>query len=113
MLGPCYTRVRSVKLDSWTKDNVEIMDNIGNGIANNYWEENLENSYSKPDANSTQNELVRFIQDKYVKRIFCTADKLDPVSKYLDCKKNGIDPKEKYSEIIVKKPNVPIVPISK
>lgn len=40
-LSPKVTRVRSTKLDTWYAEFVEIMDNIGNEIANSYWEFNI------------------------------------------------------------------------
>ena len=32
------TRVYSTKIDSWNKSNFQIMDHVGNEIANSYWE---------------------------------------------------------------------------
>ena len=36
--GMQVTRVRSIRLDSWTLADCKIMENIGNKIANMYWE---------------------------------------------------------------------------
>lgn len=37
-LGPRLTRVKSVKLDNWIQDHLDIMNAIGNEVANSYWE---------------------------------------------------------------------------
>jgi hypothetical protein len=37
-LGPSVSRVRSTKLDSWVQDNIDIMEAIGNAVANSYFE---------------------------------------------------------------------------
>jgi len=92
-LGPIYTKVRSVKLDVWTRDMAEIMEKIGNKIANEYWEYKMPIGYKKPDVGSSQTELDRFIQEKYMKRSFAPPKFIDPVSEYLDAKKNGNQPK--------------------
>jgi hypothetical protein len=33
-LSPSVTRVRSTRLDEWIQENIDIMDNIGNKMAN-------------------------------------------------------------------------------
>ena len=84
-----YTKVRSVKLDNWTRDTLNIMDKIGNKIANEYFESSLEKSYRKPDYNSTQFELEKYIHDKYVKRIYSPIKLMDPVSCFLEGKEKA------------------------
>lgn len=99
-LTPVYTKVRSVKLDIWTKDMVEIMDKIGNKLANDYFEYKMIKGYRKPDGSSSQLELERFIHDKYVKRIFSPSNYFDPVMEYLENKKNNFEKKvEKVKDI--------------
>ncbi|EGR30885.1 hypothetical protein IMG5_121830 [Ichthyophthirius multifiliis] len=55
------TRVYSTKIDRWNIENVEIMDYIGNGIANSYWE------FKQPEANLKIRKNIKqpgFISDK-------------------------------------------------
>ena len=40
-LGPSVSRVRSTTLDNWLQENIELMDNLGNQVANQYWEFSL------------------------------------------------------------------------
>jgi len=78
-LGPSITRVRSVKLDSWKNDFIEMMEGIGNGRANAYFEKNLPSS-KKADASWQTNDIRKFIQDKYVKKLFAPLDRDPPVA---------------------------------
>ena len=91
MLGPIYTKVKSVKLDIWNRSWAETMEKIGNKIANEYFEYKMPTSYRKPNVNSSMSDLERFVHDKYVKRLFSPPDFVDPVTEYLDAKKNGTD----------------------
>lgn len=85
-MGPVYTKVRSVKLDNWTRDTLNIMEKIGNKIGNEYFESTLQKSYRKPDNNSSQFELEKYIHDKYVKRIYSPSNLMDPVTCFLEGK---------------------------
>lgn len=76
-LGPSVTRVRSTNIDGWFQENVEVMDSIGNSVANSYWEYSLPKQfmyskyslyYSKPTINAGLDALIRFVQEKYVKK---------------------------------------------
>lgn len=91
MLGPIYTKVKSVKLDIWNRSWAETMEKIGNKIANEYFEYKMPTSYRKPNVNSSMSDLERFVHDKYVKRLFSPPEFVDPVTEYLDAKKNGTD----------------------
>lgn len=54
-LGRLITRVRSVKIDSWTQDEIEILAAIGNSTANAYWEHSM-NSHSRPTLDSSNEQ---------------------------------------------------------
>ncbi len=79
------------------------MDKIGNKIGNEYFESSLQKSFRKPDGNSSQFELEKFIHDKYVKRLYSPNNLMDPVSCLLEGKEianknenfNIPEPKEK------------------
>lgn len=75
----------------------EIMEKIGNKIANEYWEFKMPIGYKKPTVSSSQTELEKFVQDKYVKRLFSPPEFVDPVTEYLDAKKNGAQIKQQTS----------------
>jgi hypothetical protein len=67
-LGPSISRVRSTALDTWTQENIDIMENLGNGIANKYWEYSLEEE--KPNESSSLEVIKQFVYDKYVKKLW-------------------------------------------
>ena len=52
-LGPSVTRVRSSKRDTWTTEFVEIMDKIGNKLANEYFEYKIPSNYQGITQNMT------------------------------------------------------------
>ena len=91
MLGPIYTKVKSVKLDIWNRSWADTMEKVGNKIANEYFEYKMPTSYRKPNVNSSMQDLERFVHDKYVKRLFSPPEFVDPVTEYLDAKKNGTE----------------------
>jgi len=97
-LGPHITRVRSVKLDGWTKDNIEIMATVGNRIANDYYEHRMPTGYRKPGANSSPEECRRFVDEKYVKKAFIPAGFREPVKDFVDCRTKGTKPDFSYSQ---------------
>jgi len=97
-LGPHISRVRSVKLDGWTKDNIEIMAKVGNKIANDYYEHKMPTGYRKPGANSSPEECRRFVDEKYIKKAFVPAGYQEPVKELIACRKNGTDPDFSYSQ---------------
>jgi len=78
-LGPSITRVRSVKLDSWRLEFIEMMESVGNARANGYFEKNLPSS-KKADAAWQTNDIRKFIGDKYVKKLFAPLDRDPPMA---------------------------------
>ena len=63
-LGTHISFVRSCTLDTWTMEQAAAMANIGNKIANNYWEGNLPNDFQRP-LTSNRMQLALFIKQKY------------------------------------------------
>lgn len=70
-LGTHVSKVRSLTLDtvSFTSDIVEIMMQIGNRISNQIWEAKLDQAL-KPQPNANREQRLRFINDKYVERLY-------------------------------------------
>jgi hypothetical protein len=79
-LGTHISKVRSISLDKWTFNALQLLLTIGNERSNAVWEaslptaeeEDLEGSY-KPTAISSMEERETFIVRKYVKRDFVFA----------------------------------------
>jgi hypothetical protein len=51
------------------------MEAVGNKIANQYFEFNQAANNSRPNINSADNLRRKFIQDKYVKRLWVNSQK--------------------------------------
>lgn len=68
--GMHITRVRSLKLDSWTRGDAELMERVGNRTANLYWEH-------QPGTKPTdRHELIRL---KYEVKRWVRIDRDNPV----------------------------------
>lgn len=82
-LGPSITRVRSTKLDTWNRAWLENMQ-IGNTVLNEYWEHELTGAAraSKPNINTSLSDIIKFVQDKYVKKKYADPNEpLDPLKR--------------------------------
>ncbi len=55
-------------------------------MANEYWEYKLPAGFRKPSESATNEELGKFINDKYVKRLYVPKNAIDPVHEYLERK---------------------------
>ncbi|KAI9013806.1 hypothetical protein CLU79DRAFT_768786 [Phycomyces nitens] len=71
-LGVHVSKVRSVILDKWETESIEVMLELGNTIGNNIFEESvpsdMETFRIKPDSSPVERDL--WITEKYVKRSF-------------------------------------------
>ncbi|ODV88880.1 hypothetical protein CANCADRAFT_17283, partial [Tortispora caseinolytica NRRL Y-17796] len=59
-MGTHVSRVKSVDLDSWTREQVESMVKWGNERANAYWEAQLPEGHIPPES-----KISNFIRTKY------------------------------------------------
>ena len=67
-LGTHLSRVRSLELDEWSTEYVQVMTAIGNHLLNSIYEANLE--MPKPNANSSREEKEKFVRAKYEAKLF-------------------------------------------
>ena len=58
-LGTNTTRVKSIKLDKWTFEWIDIVENIGNRLANDYYEYKMPRALTKPGLNSSDESRRR------------------------------------------------------
>jgi len=76
-LGTHITQVRSVDLDKWKPEWVEVMKAWGNAKANAVWEAKMPKGYEgKPNETEAQEltpKLQKFIRDKYEKKKWYSA----------------------------------------
>lgn len=77
-LGTTITKVRSVKLDTWSLNQIKQIQSVGNCKANAYWEARL--TSKKPNAKGSTLEIRKYIQDKYIKRMYATTDVPNPMT---------------------------------
>ncbi|CAF1959252.1 unnamed protein product [Rotaria magnacalcarata] len=68
-LGTHLSRVRSLELDEWPSELVQVMRSIGNKLVNSIWEVNIKNRI-KPQPNASSSERERWIRDKYEQKLF-------------------------------------------
>ena len=88
--------MKSVNLDKWQPEMVEMYRHVNNVLINSYWEARLPRNYEKPGQNASANEVDAFIRDKYLnKRWVDTGMKMDPASMYWNDRKKFEKFKEK------------------
>ena len=64
-LGTHVSKVRSLRLDTWSETQLHVMKHVGNSLANRLWEHHLDMT-KKPGPNSSRAEKEQFIMSKYV-----------------------------------------------
>lgn len=69
-LGHHVSRIRSMDLDTWTTQELNIMLAIGNTLANDYYENRVPKNYHRPSRGSTQPHWLAFQTDKYKSLLF-------------------------------------------
>jgi len=70
MLGVQISRVRSLRLDQWSEENVRIMSENGNDLINSQLEKYIPAYYHKPKPSDPQIYREHFIYAKYEQKIF-------------------------------------------
>jgi stromal membrane-associated protein len=67
-LGVHVSRVKSVNLDTWTPEQIAVVQEIGNGRARAMYEANLPDNFRRPQTDSALEALIRakYEQKKYV-----------------------------------------------
>ncbi|EAY18590.1 ARF GAP-like zinc finger-containing protein [Trichomonas vaginalis G3] len=68
-LGTHISKVRSCSLDNWSLEQAYVMANVGNKIANEYWEANLPKDFVRP-VPTNKMELALFIKRKYDQKLW-------------------------------------------
>lgn len=80
--GMQITRVRSTKLDSWTKADAKTMEIVGNKVANLYWEHQI--IYHKKNHMYFEDNKVDYIKQKYIMKLFIKKGGSNPVDILVD-----------------------------
>ena len=66
-LGTHVSKVRSLRLDTWTDTQLGVMRHVGNSLANRLWEAHLDTA-RRPGPASSRGKKEVFIREKYVYR---------------------------------------------
>lgn len=76
-MGVDISKVKSVSLDNWTREQVQGMKRLGNTKANKMWEATMPRT-RKPVQNSSISVITRFIIDKYDNKHWYDPYALEP-----------------------------------
>ena len=77
--------MRSTKLDySFKQDQLEILSNVGNKIANEYYEYKIPTYYKNINFRSSMHECAKFVDDKYIRKLFAPQGIKHPVQRYME-----------------------------
>jgi len=89
-MGVHISKVRSLNLDIWEPELVELMGSIGNANANKIFEFVVMSPWQKPNSKSTREVREKWIRAKYEKKLFVNPviPKDAPSQLHLAAKKN-------------------------
>ena len=77
-IGVHISRVKSVTLDKWTNEQVDVMESIGNVKSNAKYLHDLPPETEIPNLYATDREIEKWITDKYVNKLYsCASDRAE------------------------------------
>lgn len=89
-LGSHVSKVKSVKLDQWTTDQLKQMQDIGNLEAAKRWEQNVPATYKRPTSKDDPVLREQWIRAKYERREFVEGEEAKMLREtYLSGQKEG------------------------
>lgn len=77
-LGVHISKVRSITLDAWDPDLLEVLKQIGNNRFNEFYEANSNQDIPKPKPSSSRDDKDNYIRAKYVGKLFVNKQAIDP-----------------------------------
>ncbi|XP_053560788.1 stromal membrane-associated protein 2 [Bombina bombina] len=107
-LGVHISRVKSVNLDQWTQEQIQCMEEMGNGKANKLYEAFLPENFIRPQ---TDQAVEGFIREKYEKKKY--MDRSVDINAYRKeregkWKKSDSAPEIKSQQVIFEKVKLPL-----
>jgi len=78
-LGTHISKVKSVSLDKWTQEQVDVMKSMGNARAKEVYEAYVPDGYNRATVTSDNFVLEQWIRDKYERKKFMKRDGADVV----------------------------------
>mmetsp|Transcript_4000 Transcript_4000/g.6057 ORF Transcript_4000/g.6057 Transcript_4000/m.6057 type:complete len:275 (+) Transcript_4000:24-848(+) len=82
-LGVHISKIKSVTLDKWTPEMLNIFDKLDNEKANAYWESKKPSNVQKPSESTPSYSIERFLREKYERKSWAPQGVTDPVQKIL------------------------------
>ncbi|KAH3745868.1 stromal membrane-associated GTPase-activating protein 2 [Pelomyxa schiedti] len=73
-MGVRYSKVRSVGLDEWPEEFLSVMKKMGNKNSNEFFECTRPESVARPTRNSPREMREEFIRNKYIHRLWVSAE---------------------------------------
>jgi len=73
-MGVHISKVKSVNLDKWPPEKIEMFQHLSNHMVNFFWEKNLPRNFNKPGPNATNYEVTDFMTNKYVNKKWADND---------------------------------------
>ncbi|EDV24197.1 uncharacterized protein TRIADDRAFT_57442 [Trichoplax adhaerens] len=115
-LGVHVSKVRSVTLDDWDPEYIKVMKRLGNDVVNLIYENEPDDSLTKPNSVSERSVREKWIRAKYVELSFLGNKKNNPVSDIvkklqnytLKHRKRSPPPKNKRRSSVLNSPDNPI-----
>ncbi|RDD39577.1 Arf-GAP with coiled-coil, ANK repeat and PH domain-containing protein 2 [Trichoplax sp. H2] len=115
-LGVHVSKVRSVTLDDWDPEYIKVMKRLGNDVVNLIYENEPNDSLTKPNSVSERSVREKWIRAKYVELSFLGNKKNNPVSDIvkklqnytLKHRKRSPPPKNKRRSSVLNSPDNPI-----
>ncbi len=77
--GMHITRVRSTKLDCWTKKDVKLLELVGNKTANAFYEYKIKKGV-KNEPFRDKKSMLNFLRNKYEDKIYAKPNSIDPIT---------------------------------
>eukprot|EP00916_Digyalum_oweni_P025344 GHVL01041757.1.p1 GENE.GHVL01041757.1~~GHVL01041757.1.p1 ORF type:complete len:535 (+),score=151.67 GHVL01041757.1:43-1605(+) len=77
-MGVHLSTVKSLTLDKWQPKWITMVQNVGNRIANNFYEYSVPSSYHRPNSSDSVQTIKAWIEQKYIQKQFAPPGKVPP-----------------------------------
>eukprot|EP01114_Cavostelium_apophysatum_P013306 TRINITY_DN3193_c0_g1_i1.p1 TRINITY_DN3193_c0_g1~~TRINITY_DN3193_c0_g1_i1.p1 ORF type:complete len:341 (+),score=80.34 TRINITY_DN3193_c0_g1_i1:106-1128(+) len=92
-LGVHISRVRSLYLDNWKREELEVIRDMGNAKSNAVWEANFPSLYMKPTPADSTAFKEQFIRAKYERKEYHTDSKVEVAQTKIPTKEGNLTKK--------------------
>lgn len=92
-LGCQISSVKSLTLDKMQPKWIDVLQKVGNRVANKYYEARIPREYQRPGHTDSRDAIINFIKNKYVRKAYALPGALSPG----ELVAQGLDLEEYYS----------------